>query len=62
MVQGSDGGRQHCYLVRRKETASFGLSGPAIGPQAESFWAGVMEIKGKRFRAAKRGWAKNRAG
>jgi hypothetical protein len=31
----------------RKETASFGLSGLTIGPQAESFWADMMKIKGK---------------
>jgi hypothetical protein len=41
---------------------TFGLSGPTVGPQAESFWAGVMEIKGKRFQAVKRGWAEIRAG
>jgi hypothetical protein len=31
-----------------------GGAGPANGPHAESFWASVMEIKGKRFWATKK--------
>jgi hypothetical protein len=32
---------------RSKETTTFGLSGLAIGPQDESFWASAMKFKGK---------------
>jgi hypothetical protein len=43
----------------RKEEGHPGGAGLAIGSWAESFWADAMEIKGKRFWAAKRNWAEN---
>jgi hypothetical protein len=38
----------------RKKEGDPGGAGPANGPRAESFWASVIEIKGKRFWAAKK--------